>query len=169
MHVHVTSRIAYGFENNPLVSDEKSYSLADLVAFVVAEERGNAEGLFTPTVATPLTGEAVPVACMLQNKMVDMMTGKRRGKKTNARHAWWGTKISHSMIPNPPKPSHRFWVRVEMKWATGWKEKCRHNTYLMSCPLSKLPRLILMVSGHGLRDISIFIWHELVKLITIHQ
>lgn len=81
MHVHVTSRIAYGFENNPLVSDEKSYSLADLVAFVVAEERGDAEWLFTPTAATPLTGEAVLVACMLQNKMVEMMTGKRRGKK----------------------------------------------------------------------------------------
>lgn len=96
MHVHVTSRIAYGFENNPLVSDEKSYSLADLVA----EERGDAEGLFTPTVATPLTGEAVPVACMLQNKMVDMMTGKRRGKKCQACLVGLNNLTQHD--PQPP-------------------------------------------------------------------
>lgn len=48
---------------------------------MVAEERGDAEELFTPTAATPLTGEAVLMACMLQ-KMIEIKMTKKIGGKT---------------------------------------------------------------------------------------
>lgn len=48
---------------------------------MVAEERGDAEELFTPTVATPLTGEAVLMACMLQKMVEIKMTKKKKEEK----------------------------------------------------------------------------------------
>lgn len=61
--INLCSRNAntYGFENIPFVSDEKSYSLPDLLVLVVDEGMEAAGGLLTPKVATPLKVAVVPI------------------------------------------------------------------------------------------------------------